>query len=164
MPLNPSTPEMSLDSHLFKREISHTSVKNMNDSEITNSKIMKIFDKCNLVHEIFYRYCHEINKILFWLQTIQQIFDFLFKAKICKAVLIFGCFLLIKAKIRVKFLYSSLVKRKNKYKMIRFNEFLESSKYEETLIKFRALATNISIMEARLAGEERFLYLSLIHI
>ena len=130
----------------------------MEDSEITNSKVMKLFDRQNLVHEVFYRYSHEINKILFWLQTIRQIFDFLYESKICKAILIFGCFLLIKAKIRVKFLYSSLIKRKNKYKMIRFNEFLESCKYEEILVKFRQLATNITTMESSLANEERFLY------
>jgi hypothetical protein len=158
LPLNPDTPEISLNSQLFKREISHTLVKNMEDSDITNSKIMKLFDHVNLIHEIFYRYSHEINKILFWLQTIKQIFDFLYESKICKAVLIFGCFLLIKAKIRIKFLYNSLVKRKNKYKMIRFDEFLESSKYEEILIKFRKLASMVSQMEKNLANEERFLY------
>ena len=119
---------------------------------------MKLFDEQNLIYEIFYRYCHEMNKILFWLQTIKQIFDFLYKEKICKAVLIFGCFLLIKAKIRIKFLYSSLVKRKNKYKMIRYNEFLESSKYEETLVKFKILANNISKMEKIIMHEERFTY------
>ena len=158
LPLNPETPDISLNSQLFNGEISRTSVKNMDDSEITNSKIMKLFDHVNLVHEVFYRYSHEINKILFWMQTIKQIFDFLFESKICKAVLIFGCFLLIKAKIRIKFLYNSLVKRKNKYKMIRFDEFLESSKYEEVLVKFRNLASMVSHMEKSLAREERFLY------
>ena len=157
--MNAETPDTSVTSNLFKKEVSHTLVNtNMEDSEITNSKVMKLFNNQSLVFEIYYRYCHEVNKIMFWLKTIRQIFNFLYESKICKAVLIFGCFLLIKSKIRVKFMYNSLIKRKNKYKLIRFDEFLESKKYEETLIRFRTLASHIASMENSLANEQRFLY------
>lgn len=147
---------LSFRSGLFEQELSQT--RELEDSDVTSSKVMNLLDRGNLVQEICYRYCHEVNKVLFWLRTIRSIFDFLHASKICKAFLVFGCCLLIKAKIRVKFMYSSLVKRKNKYKLTRFREFLESPDYEQVLARFKILADHIFRMEAALLGQRRFLY------
>lgn len=141
---------------LFEKAVSRT--HEMDQSDVTSSKVMRLLDPGNLVREIYFRYCHEANKVLFWLRTIRRIFDWLYASQISKAFLVFGCLLLIKAKIRTKFVYTGLLKRRNKYKLIRFDEFVESPQYEQALARFRALAGHVSRMESALAGENRFLY------
>lgn len=126
------------------------------ESNITNSKMMALFSKNLLIQEIFFRYSHEMNKVLFWLNTVRQIFDYLFQNKICKAFVVFGCFILVKAKYRCKSFVQSLVRRENKYKLTRFCEFLESSKYEATIAKFKMILGYVRTMEANIKKNKRF--------
>lgn len=120
--------------------------------------MMTLFDQSCLIQEVFFRYSHETNKILFWLNTVRQIFDFLFRKKICKAMLVFGCLILMKAKSRCKLLIQSLVRRENKYKLGRFCEFLESPKYEAAIAKFKLLLSHTRTMEASVRKVKRFFF------
>ena len=119
---------------------------------------MQLLDPENLVNEIFYRYCHELNKITFWLSNVRQTFNYLFRNKVCKAIIIFGCLILVKAKIRATFLYNSLAKRENKYKLTRFEEFLNSRHYERTLGYFKRLRTQCRDMENEIRLSDRLMF------
>ena len=118
--------------------------------------IMNLGDPHSANQEVFFRYCHEANKVLFLLRCVRRIFDFLHANKIYKSIMIFGCFLLIKAKFRVQYLLSSLVRRENKYKQLRFKQFLRSEQYEQIVIQFQKLKKHCSVMENRLKGSHRF--------
>lgn len=141
--------------NLFEKKISLISDKTIDNSSLTNSKFLQLFDPENLIFEIFFRYSHEVNKILFWLNTVRQIFNYLFKNKMCKSLVVFGVLILQKAKARTKFLYKGLVRRENKYQMIRFKEFLESKKYEEILVKLKVLNNQCGAMEKQLKQSSR---------
>ena len=141
---------------LFERTNPHT--PRLDQSDVTDSKLMRLLDRDQLAQEIHFRYCHEANKVLFWLRTIRRIFDLLHASQLSKALLVFGCLLLVKAKTHTKSVYNGLLSRRNEYKLARFEEFLESVKFDQTLIKFRELARAASKMETALACEERFVH------
>ena len=117
---------------------------------------MNLFDKQSVIEEIFFRYSHEVNKIIFWLGTVRQIFNYLHQNKICKALLIFACLILERAKSRNKLLIQSLIQRENKYNLTRFPEFLESKKYELAIARLKTSLRQVRVMERSLQKIRRF--------
>lgn len=142
---------------LFEKKDSRVSERT-NESQISRSQLMSLLDKRGLVQEIFFRYSHEFNKVIFWLDTARQIFDYLHQHKICKAMLVFACLNLVKAKSRCKLMIQSLVRRENKYKLARFVEFLESPKHEAIIAKFRSALGMARKMEKTLRNIRRFYF------
>lgn len=142
---------------LFEKKDSRVSDRT-NESQISRSQIMALLDNRGLIQEVFFRYSHELNKVIFWLDTARQIFDYLHQNKICKAMLVFACLNLIKAKSRCKLLIQSLVTRENRYKLGRFAEFLESPKHEAIILKFRGALAMARKMEKTLRGIRRFFF------
>ena len=123
---------------------------------MTIQNIILYFDKSFLSQEIYYIYSHEVNKILFCLNTVKKIFDFLFKNKISKALLIFGFLILKTTKIKSKSLFQNLLNRKNQFKLPRFSEFLESSNYENILRTFKNVTNKCRTMERAIQKIKRF--------
>lgn len=151
----PSQNDLEPENLFEKRE---SGVSQETSESLTTSKIMQMLDSENLVNEIFFRYCHEVNKITFWLSNVRQTFNYLFRHKVSKAVIIFGCLILVKAKIRASFLYNSLAKRENKYKLARFEEFLNSRRYEKALGCFKRLRTQCADMENEIRLSDRLMF------
>ena len=73
-------------------------------------------------------------------------------------MLVFACLILIKAKSRAKFMIQGLVQRENKYKVVRFAEFVESPKYEAVITKFKKALNQIRKMESSLKKVKRFYF------
>ena len=153
---NTATANEQEPENLFEKR--ESGVSQETTESLTTSKIMQMLDSENLINEIFFRYCHEINKITFWLSNVRQTFNYLFRHKVSKAVIIFGCLILVKAKIRASFLYNSLAKRENKYKLARFEEFLNSRHYERTLGFFKRLRTQCTDMENEIRLSDRLMF------
>ena len=124
---------------------------------------MKYLDSSSSSKEIFFFYSHELNKILFCLKTVRQIFNFLHQNKICKTMLIFACSILIKAKTDAKKLFQSLIKRENKFKLPRFSEFLESGYYESILTKFKKVTNQARKMISKISDVRRFIFFIQLH-
>jgi hypothetical protein len=129
---------------------------NSNESKMKIQNIILYFDRTFLAKEIFYIYSHEINKMIFSLKTVQEIFNFLFKNKISKALLIFGFLILKQTKIKSKKFLENLINRNNQFKLPRFSEFLESSNYENILRKFKNVTNQCRKMEHSIKKTRKF--------
>lgn len=148
---------MTINEFLFE-QIDSQKIDHSNESLLTTSNIMRYLDTSSISKEIFYFYSHELNKILFCLKTVRQIFNYLHQNKMCKIMLIFACYILMKAKTEAKKLFQSLVKRKNKFKLPRFSEFLESSSFDLILSKFKKVTNQARKMISKISDVRRFIF------
>lgn len=133
----------SLQKNLMKEieEISQEKIKldQPTKQDSFSNIMMNHLNSNEIISEIFYRYNHEANKIIFWLKTVKFIMRYLIEVKISKSIFIFATFILIKSIIRCKFLIYNLKMKTNKYNQIKFEEFVESDKYEQSIKNFEDL-------------------------
>ena len=140
--------------------------KNSNNKEFAASPIIKKNDFAELIlkhlnsseiiREIYYRYNHEANKIIFWIKTVKFILKYLLETKISKAIFIFATFLLIKSFIRCKFILFGLKNKNNKYNQLHFEEFIESDFFEQTINNFEDLLKKTKIIKSFFYNSSKF--------
>jgi serine/threonine protein kinase len=126
--------------------------KNSNafDSTIMFEEIINKMKDKEIIMENFYRYCHEINKLNFNLNTVKRVLNFFLNYKDFSKN---SCFLIMAVisilkltKVLTSEFYESLLVRKNSFNLNQFKEFSNSRKYELLIDLFSQNLTKISLM------------------
>lgn len=117
---------------------------------------LKFLDRKMLAAEIGFVYAHELNKLLFSLETVREVFDYLHGHSICRVTLTLGFLILRRTKARLKIRAGDIVHRRNCFGLQRFAEFLETPRYEQVFSKFKRVLRLTRLMEKALRRTRRF--------
>lgn len=128
-------------------------------SAIMIEEILKMLRMGDIVQENFYRYSHELNKIHFLLNASRAALEYGLQGEVssqnANRLLISSMLLLLKSSFTERDTRFSLVKRENILNLMRFDDFIGSSKYELVLDLFIDTANRTSKFASMLESEAK---------
>ena len=132
-------------------------------SDYTSTNMPKI-DVINLlehsvyVEEIFYQLTHEINKISFLLNTVRKIFNYQHANSLIDIFLMFGCNILMIAKLTVNSIIDQLLYQKQLLNISRLKEFLMSKYHTQIINRLYKSRNACNKMEQEIKNCFRFMH------
>jgi hypothetical protein len=141
--------------------VNKKSALNISDYTSTNmakQDVINLLEHSYYVEEIFYQLTHEINKITFLLKTVRKIFNYQHSHSLIDIFLMFGCNILMIAKLKVKSIIEKLLYEKQLLNISRLKEFLMSKYHTQIINRLYKTRNSCEKMEKEIKNCFRFMH------